>query len=117
MEETAVVMSAIRGIGERKRAEHKFKGLLEAAPDAIVIVDPEGRIVLVNSQTEKLFGYPRKDLLDQKIEMLLPERYRGKHPEHRSRFFADPRVRPLGVGLDLYGPHTNGTALPLNISL
>src|SRR5207237_4635598 len=95
-EEGTLVSSAIRDITERKRAEDKFRGLLEAAPDAIVIVDRYGNIALVNAQTEKLFGYPRQEILGQLVEKLVPERFRAKHPKHRAEFFAAPKVRSMG---------------------
>lgn len=116
-DEGAVVMSAVRDISARRKAEQKFKDLLEAAPDAIIIVGNDGRMVLVNSQTEKLFGFVREELLGQKIEMLLPDRYRQKHPSHRNGFFTDPRVRPMGVGLELFGQRKDGAEFPVEISL
>ena len=113
----ALVMSAIRDISARKKAEQKFRGLLESAPDAIVIVNRQGKIELVNSQTEKLFGYPRAELLGRQMEMLIPPRFGDKHPGYRDGFFREPRSRSMGAGLELYGMRRDGSEFPVEISL
>ncbi|MES2974422.1 MAG: PAS domain S-box protein [Pseudomonadota bacterium] len=112
-----LVMSAVRDISGRQRAEKKFAQLLESAPDAMVIVNGLGVIVLVNSQTEKLFGYPRELLLGQPVEMLVPTPFRDRHPSHRQAFFMQPRARAMGAGFELKGLRADGTEFPVEISL
>jgi PAS domain-containing protein len=96
-----MVTAAVRDVTFRRRVEVRFRGLLEAAPDAMVIVNREGSIVLVNGQAERLFGYAREQLLGKPVEMLVPERFRANHPSHRLGFFDRPGIRPMGAGLDL----------------
>jgi PAS domain S-box-containing protein len=98
-------------------AETMFRSLLESAPDGIVIVDPTGRIMLVNSQAEQMLGYPRQELLGQPVELLLPERFRESHLGHRQRYHQEARTRPMGAGLELSGRRKDGVELPVEISL
>ncbi len=122
--EGILVTAAIRDISVRKDAEKhlaqmeaRYRGLLEAAPDAMVVADAEGRIVLVNAEAERLFGYGREELAGQLVDILVPERFRGKHPKHREGYTAHPRTRSMGEGRDLWGLRKDKTEFPVEISL
>jgi PAS domain S-box-containing protein len=116
-EERNLIIAAIRDITDRKRAEEKFRGLLESAPDAMVVVDQQGVIQLVNSQAEKLFGYDRVQLVGEPVEILVPKRFRKKHAKHRDGYYGEHPARPMGIGLDLFGLRKTGAEFPVEISL
>src|SRR5262249_46622925 len=97
--------------------EQTLQLLLEALPDALVVIDRTGTIVLVNLRTEELFGYTRTELLGQAVELLVPPRFRRGHVGHRSAFFATPHSRPMGLGLQLWGLRKDGSEFPVEISL
>lgn len=111
------ILESNRDVTQRKKEEEKFRNLLESAPDAMVIVDQEGKITLTNAQTERLFGYPREELLGQPVEILVPERFHGNHHGHRKGFYVAPRPRAMGAGLELHGRRKDGTEFPVEISL
>jgi PAS domain S-box-containing protein len=111
------VASVSRDASERLRADAKFRGLLEAAPDAILGVAASGLIVLANAQAERLFGYRRDELVGQPVEMLVPQSARELHPAHRSGYFDDPLARPMGAGMHLAGRRKDGSEFPAEISL
>ena len=111
------VLTAIRDVTDRRLEEQKLRELLDSAPDAMVVVNRSGNIILVNSQTEVLFGYARATLIGEPVESLLPERFRNSHSDHRHRFFNSPNVRPMGAGLQLFGRRSDGSEFPVEISL
>jgi PAS domain S-box-containing protein len=113
-----LISAAIRDVTERRQVEELFKGLLESAPDAIVITDNTGDIVIVNAQAENLFGYGREEMLGKKIELLIPEKYRQRHVGYRDGFFHNPNTRPMGhPGINLHGKRKNGEEFPVEVSL
>jgi PAS domain S-box-containing protein len=102
---------------ERRQSEARFRGLVELAPDGMVIADAAGRITLANTQAHRMFGYDPGDLVGRSVEVLVPERVRGGHAAHRAGYHAQPRTRPMGAGLDLTGRRRDGSELPVEISL
>ncbi|MBI5840149.1 MAG: PAS domain S-box protein [Chloroflexi bacterium] len=108
---------AVRDAIQQKRSEEKFRALLESAPDAVVVVDRMGIIQVVNSQVEKLFGYNRAEIVGQSIEILVPKHLRKRHIKHREEYYIEHPVRPMGIGLELFGLRKNGTEFPVEISL
>ena len=111
------VVGSAQDVTELQLAQERFRDLLEAAPDAMVIVDEGGRIVLVNGQAERLFGYTREELIGEEVEILIPEAKRGLHSKNRDRYVADAHPRPMGIGLDLAARRKDGTEFPVEISL
>lgn len=107
----------LHDVTERERAEERFRAAVEAAPNAMIMVDSEGRMTLVNTQTERLFGYSRAELIGKPIEMLVPERFRGSHHGYRAAFLANSSVRPMGSGRDLFGLRRDGSEVPIEIGL
>ena len=116
-EEGQFVLAAIVDITERKRLEARFRAAIEATPSGMLMIDGAGFVVLVNSQTEKLFGYSRGEILGRLVEMLIPERFRTQHPLQRQAFFRAPVSRPMGVGRDLFGQRKDGSEFPIEIGL
>lgn len=104
-------------ITQRKRAEDWFRALLESAPDAVIIVNADGEIVLINTQTVNVFGYTRSELLGKPIEMLIPELFHNRHLGHRTEYIAEPYVRTIGIDLELYALRKDGSQFPVEISL
>ena len=116
-EQGMFVLSAVVDISERRRAEAHFRVAVEASPAGVVMVDGQGRIVLVNQEVERLFGYDREELIGQSVEVLVPERFRENHPGFREAFHRDPDTRAMGAGRDLYGLRKDGTEVPVEIGL
>ena len=106
-----------RDVGAADWTEARFRSLLDSALDAMVIVAEDGTIGLVNAKTEAMFGYSRQELVGRRVEMLMPERFRTWHGAQRGAYFVDPRARPMGAGLELFGLHRNGLEFPIDISL
>jgi PAS domain S-box-containing protein len=108
-----------RNLAEKalKESEKKYRGFLEASPDAIAIFNEKHQIIMVNSKAEEMFGYSRQELLGKAIEELMPERFRDRHIEHMARFYADPVSRPMGIGIGAFALHKDGTEFPIDVSL
>jgi PAS domain S-box-containing protein len=117
MDGESFVLASVVDITERKRAEARFRAVVESAPSGMVMINRSGKIELLNREVERLFGYTREELLGQPIELLVPHRLRAQHPGYRTEFFGDPKTRSMGVGRDLYGVRKDGTEIPVEIGL
>lgn len=115
--DVTLVLASIIDITERKRADERFRLVVESAPNAMILVNKLGEIAMVNQQTEKLFGYQRNELVGQKLEILIPPRFKKNHPNHRDGYFEEPSVRAMGAGRDLYGLKKNGGEIAIEIGL
>ena len=104
-------------ITKRKQAEEQFRLVVEAAPSAMIMINKEGRIALVNTQVEAVFGYAREELIGDSIEMLVPERFRSHHIDYRRGYFDDAQARPMGAGRELFGLRKDGSEVPIEIDL
>ena len=116
--------SIARDITERERIQDQANrasqyalGLIEAAPDAVVIVGPDGRIAFANTETERQFGYTKKEIIGNQVEMLIPERFHSQHGDHRRRYDSKPEVRPMGLGLALFGRRKDSSEFPVDVTL
>jgi protein-histidine pros-kinase len=98
-------------------AQTPYEKVFAFSPDAIVLIDREGRITEANAQVEILFGYTCSELLGNPVEILIPERFRQFHPTHRNKYSSQPRMRPMGAGLELYGRRKDGSEFPVDIML
>src|SRR6266576_6378161 len=110
-------VTQLKVLNHGKILEARYRGLLESVPDAIVMVNNTGRIVLVNGQAEELFGYTKAELLGKPIEILLPQRFREGHVGHRTQYFSEPKTRTMGAGLELFACRQDGTEFPVEICL
>jgi PAS domain S-box-containing protein len=115
--EGTLVLAAIIDITERKQAEERLRLVVESAPNAMVLVNHEGKITLVNGETERLFAYSRKELIGKGVEILIPQRFKENHPKFRNSFFSTPKVRSMGAGRDLFAVRKDGTEFPVEIGL
>ena len=97
--------------------DKKFWDFLESVPDAMMLSDDQGRIIWVNANTEGMFGYSRDELINKELEILVPDRFRTRHPEHRATYYADPDIRPMGVGRDVWARRKDGVEIPVEINL
>ena len=105
------------GLAAAGRVEHHYELIAESAPNGIVVANRQGHIVFVNTETERMFGYPRKELLGHCVEVLIPRRFRGHHPARREEYYASPQARAMGAGRDLYGLRKDGSEFPVEIGL